>query len=393
MFHNVSFRLPVLFFLLTVLVCGQTGNGSLQGSVNDASGAVMPGAHLILLNLGTAREYDTTSNEVGFYAFPSLLPGRYRLTAEANGMEKWEGEFVLQVRQAAQVNPSLKIAGATTQITVAGDVSALVSTTNATLGNVLERERIEQLPLNVRKFNTLVLQNTPGMEDYENNPRVYGLRAGNMEFTQDGVSLENRRSGMISERAPGLDTVQEFRVETNNSNARLSRPATTIASTKSGTNVLHGSMFETARHSALGTARRRQDFWTKAPLYIRNEYGVSMGGPVVLPKLYNGRNRTFFFAAYEAMSQIVRQTGNTSVPTVAMRGGDFSGLVDGTGRQYTIYDPWSTGANYQRVPFVGNKIPTTRQSPVAAYLYSISVLPTHNNVNPLVESNFYGQSR
>ena len=151
--------------------------------------------------------------------------------------------------------------------------------------------------------------------------------------------LENREWSSIPARQPGLDTIQEFRSETTNSSAKMNRPASFILTTRSGTNDLHGSFFETARNSGLGVARARTDFYTKPPHLVRNEFGASGGGPVYLPKLYNGRNKTFFFFAYEGYRQMQASTRQIAVPTQAMRNGDFSGLRDSQGRLYTLYDP------------------------------------------------------
>jgi len=283
---------------LGVAVWAQTGAGNIQGTVKDVTGAVIPHAKVLLTHAQTGRQSETTTNEVGFYLFPSVLIGSYRLRVQAAGMKDWEGELLLQTGQTAVVDPVLTVGATATEITVAGDVTPLVTTTSSTLGSVLERTRIEQLPLNGRFFQTLVQVTTPGIEGAASSPRVYGLRATAMEFLQDGAVLTNRDTGELSGRPPGLDTIEEFRVETNNSSARMNRPATTIINTRSGSNQLHGALFETHRNNAFGVARRREDFYQKPPHLVRNEFGASAGGPIYLPKLYNGRNRTFFFFAY-----------------------------------------------------------------------------------------------
>src|SRR5207237_39797 len=157
------------------------------------------------------------------------------------------------------------------------------TTTNSTLATVVERQRIEQLPLNGRAVQSLIQTTTPGLEGTNNTqPRVFGLRDSAMEFVQDGVVLDDRNTGNIQLRPPGLDTVQEFRVETKTSSAKLDRPANAILSTIAGTNSPHGSLFETGRNSGFGVARRREDSNTIPPLN-RNEFGASVGGPVRLP--------------------------------------------------------------------------------------------------------------
>ena len=149
-----------------------------------------------------------------------------------------------------------------------------------------------------------------------------------MEFNQDGVPLDDRNTGNIQARPPGLDTVQEFRVETNGSSAKLDRPANAIMITRSGTNEFHGAAFETGRNSGFGVARQRQDTFSTPPHLVRNEFGVSAGGPVIIPKLYNGQNRTFIFGAWEELRQRRAASTGSAVWTAAMRQGDFSGLFD-----------------------------------------------------------------
>jgi hypothetical protein len=379
------------WFLVSVLAAvAQVGSGSIQGTVKDPSGAVIPGADVRAVHVATSRQHDTLTNAAGFFIFPSLQPGEYRLTVEMASMQPWQGDLLLQVGQAAVVEPALRLATTTTEVTVVGDVTPLVTSTNPTLGNTVERARIEQLPLNGRFFQTIVQQTTPGLEGSSGSPRVFGLRSTSMEFLQDGAVLTNRDTGELSGRPPGLDTIEEFKVETSNSSAKMNRPAATILSTRSGTNDLHGAIFETHRNSALGVARRRQDYYDKPPHLVRNEFGAAGGGPIFLPKLYDGRGRTFFFFAYEAYRNLSATTTSVSMPTMAMRQGDFSGLVNSAGQRITIYDPWTTSSTWQRQAFPNNVIPQSRMSALAKYLYSVTPEPTLPDVNPLVSANYFG---
>jgi hypothetical protein len=369
----------------------QTGAGSIEGAVKDATGAVIPAAGISAIRVETSQEYTASANHAGLYLFPSLQPGQYRMTVRAPGMQTWEGTVQLRTGQAAVVDMLLRVAGAATEITVAGDVSPLVSTVSSTLGATVERERIEQLPLNGRSPMSMVQLTTPGLEGTSNRLRAYGLRGGSMEFVQDGAAMSNRSWADAQTRPPGLDTIEEFKVETNNASAKSNRPALAIITTKSGSNTVHGALFETARNNGIGVARRRQDYYEKAPPLVRNEYGASIGSPLYLPGLYNGRNRTFLFLAYEGYTRRQYATQSTSLPTAAMRQGDFSGMMDGSGRPYTIYDPWSTDSKtWQRVPFPNNRIPIARRSPVATHIYAISPLPSLPDVNPLVSDNWFG---
>jgi hypothetical protein len=382
--------------LLAILFAGamhaQTGVGQIQGTVSDVSSAAVPNAAVALEHVQTANKFQTTTNDIGFFVFPSLQTGDYRLTVTSPGMQQWQGQVLLQVGQQAIVNPTLQIARAADQITVAGDVTPLVTTNSPTIATVVERARIEQLPLNGRSIQNLMTVTVPGLEGSASQPRVYGLRDSAMEFVQDGVPLDDRNTGNIQSRPPGLDTVQEYRVETNASSAKLDRPANAIMSTRSGTNEFHGAAFETGRNSGFGVARQRQDTFSKPPHLVRNEFGVSAGGPVWLPKVYNGKNRTFIFGAWEESRARSAASTGSAVWTQAMRQGDFSGLFDSSGRKITLYDPWSVGEgpNYVKVPYPNNQLPIAKLSPFAKYVFGVVPLPTAPGVNPLVDQNYFG---
>ncbi|PYT27685.1 MAG: hypothetical protein DMG57_17425 [Acidobacteria bacterium] len=375
----------------------QASTATVSGTVRDQSGAVIPNAAVTLTNSATNVASKTSTNGVGFYIFAGVVPGSYDLVAEAPGMQKFEGKLTVQVQQNAVVDAVLKLGATTSEVSVQ-DVTPMVTTDNPTLGHTLERQRIEQLPINGR-FITELLQTVPGLEietEYDSvSARAFGMRRGSTEFVLDGAATTDRLMGGVFRRPAGLDTIQEFRVETNVSSAKLPRPTTVIMSTRSGTNQLHGSAFETARNNGLGKARTRTDFYDKPPQLIRNEFGVSAGGPVYLPKLYNGKNRTFWFFAYEGYRNMAATTKGFALPTEAMRNGDFRGLVDADGIPYIVYDPWTTDPKTwerQQISYKGqlNVIDPARESPLAKYLFSITPLPTLPNVNPLVAPNFYG---
>ena len=361
--------------------------------MKDPTGAVIVATRVTVENVATSQKNTTTTNEAGFYSFPALLPGDYSFAAEAAGMQTWQGHLKLQVGQTAVVDITMSVGSTVSQVTVAGDVTPLLTLNSSTLANVLERTRIEELPLNGRFLQNLVLVTVPGLEGSGATPHVNGLTRSAIVFLQDGVNLENREedNALIGSRPPGIDTVQEFRVETINSSAKMNRPATVIISTKSGTNQFHGALFETARNNAVGVARRREEFYAKPPQLVRNEFGASAGGPVRIPRVYNGTNRTFFFFAWEAYRNAQATTKSINLPTPAMRQGDFSALTDSTGRHITLYDPWTTDSKtWQRQPFANNAIPLTRESPVAKYIWNVTQLPTLPDVNPLVANNFTG---
>jgi hypothetical protein len=379
-----------LVFCLIVLgalpLAGQTGYGTVTGTVKDATGAVMPSATATLTNTATGVAVKTTTNEAGVYHFGSVRPGSYTLVVEASGFKKWSGTMVLAAGQTASVDPNMEVGTLENVVEVTG-AAPIVETAGAQVSDVKDALRIHQLPLNGRLVTNL-FDLTPGVEG-GGNPRVNGMKVGSAEMLLDGISLVDRFGGGISRVQPGLDTIQEYRIETAGSSAQYSRPATVTLVTKSGTNELHGTLFETHRNNFGGLrARQRQDFYSEPPQYIRNEYGFSVGGPVFIPKVYNGKNRTFWFFSYEAQKERQARYSETQAPSEAIWAGDFSGATDFNGEPITIYNPLSTNPQGVRAPFPNNKIPSNLIHPVAATMKSVSALPTNLAANPWTDINF-----
>ena len=375
-------RLALILFSVVTLAA-QTGTGVIKGTVQDATGAVVPAAKIVLTGTETQTTRAGTGNELGYYYLPSLPPGSYRLSVEAAGFKKWQSTVSLQVGETAVVDPKLDVGTVDTVVEVA-DAAPIISTEGSAIADVKDFLRIRQLPLNGRSVTNL-FNLTAGVEG-GGNPRVNGLKVGSVEMLLDGVSMVDRFGGGINRVQPGLDTIQEFRIETTGSSAQYSRPANVELVTKSGTNELHGSVFETHRNNYGGLrARTRSDGNSPAKL-IRNEFGASAGGPVYIPKVYDGRNKTFWFFAYEGMRQRQLAFYRDIVPTVEMWQGNFSGIVDSQGRQTLLYDPLTTAADGRRTPFTGNIIPQSRIHPFYKTVESITHLPT-SSANPFQDIN------
>ena len=367
-------------------LAAQTGFGTVTGTVKDATGAVIPGATATLTNTATGVVVKGQTNGVGAYYFGSVRPGSYTLAVEATGFKKWSGTLNLEVGQTATIDPKMEVGALENVVEVTG-AAPIITTEGAQVSDVKDALRIHQLPLNGRAVTNL-FDLTPGVEG-GGNPRVNGMKVGSAEMLLDGVSLVDRFGGGISRVQPGLDTIQEYRIETAGSGAQYSRPATVTLVTKSGTNDLHGSLFETHRNNFGGLrARRRQDFYSTPPQYIRNEYGFLVGGPVFIPKLYNGRNKTFWLFSFEGQKERQARYAETQAPTQAIWNGDFSGAVDTAGNPITIYNPFTTRPDGTRDPFPGNKIPSNLIQPIAATMKSISALPTNPAANPWTDVNF-----
>jgi len=393
----MNIRAALLLLTASAAVWAQSGAGTIQGTVQDATSAAVPNCSVQALNQATGVSTETTSNESGFYALKGLLAGTYKVTFSAAGMKKSESTITLQSGQVLVFNRQLAVGEVTETVTVSGETIQLATYDSGTVNTHLDAARISQLPQNGRNILGLAQKTVPGLEG--GGTRANGLMQEAMEYSQDGAPMTNRNFGGESNSAqatlPDPDSVQEARFETLNSNAQFATPATVILTTKSGTNEFHGTMFETARNNYFGIARARQDPADfKAPPLIRNEFGGSIGGPIWIPKLYNGRNRSFFFYAYERFSLRQARQQLMYVPTVPMRTGDFRGLINNAGLLQQLYDPNSTQSrenNYARMPFVDNQIPLARISPLAKTLYAATPLPTSAD-NPIINQNLNGQN-
>jgi hypothetical protein len=367
----------------------QSSTGSVRGTVRDQSDAVVPRASVTLTNVATNVSSRIATNEAGLYVFPAVTPGRYRILVESAGLQRFEATLTVQVQQSTTADATLAV-GTEAIVVAVKDVTPVV-VTETSLGHVLDRRGIEQLPINGRSIVNL-LATVPGLETAQ--IRSYGLRQGAHDFLLDGAALSDPVDGEGANiRPPGLDTIQEFLVENNAPSAKFSRPTSIILTTRSGSNQWHGSLFETLRNNAFGKARAKTDLGV-LPTLIRNEYGGTIGGPVLIPKIYNGKNRTFWFFSYEGFSNRAPGSASGAVPTAEQRNGDFSQTRDSQGRLQVIYDPFSTNsATWARTPFPGNAIPADRQSPLAKYILAQIPLPTFPDRNPLLLSNWFGPGK
>jgi hypothetical protein len=405
----------LLMVLVAIIICSaprtlaqsSAGGGTIQGTVKDATGGVIPGARVIIRQLDTGRITNTVANSEGFFVAPPLPIGKYRVRVEARGMKAWEGELQLEAARTSEISPMLTVGEVSETVVISGEISPLVNSTDPTDGSTLDAMRIEELPLNGRNLNKLLEDVTPGVEtivDVNGGVRVSGLMVYSTDYIQDGAASNNREFGG-SGNLQGLESIAEVRVETSTSSARYNRPTSVIVTTKGGSNRLRGALFETHRNNAFGVARARQDVLPggdyETPKLIRNEFGGTLSGPVYLPSFglngkgwYNGKNRTFFLFSREGLRLRQGLTRDFRVPTAAMRQGDFSGVVDSLNRRLIIYDPLtgrdvtlaSGRVQHLRDPFPDNKIPLARISPLAKFVFGITPLP-NDITNPLIATN------
>lgn len=415
-FRSSIFLFLVIFFALRpTLAAAQSGAGSIQGTVKDETGAVITDAQVHVVNLETHVATNTKSNHAGFYQVPELFTGRYQMTVTAPGMKTYETSVELLVAQNAVINLVMPAGALSQTVEVNADTIQLTTNDSAAIESTLENQRINQLPENGRELNTMVNAATPGVEGGTGggNMTVNGGDPEAFEYIIDGARSKSNQNGSTPQSKVLVldpDAVQEVRVVTSNASAQYSTPASAVTTTKSGTNHLHGTFFETARNNAFGVDRNREDpVGQKPPELIRNEFGLSAGGPVYIPKVYDGRNKTFWFFAYERYSIAQKTSSLINVPTAAMHNGDFSGLVNTAGQKQVIFDPATTVAangpcayltqvngkatnsTFCRTPFPNNTIGTDRESPLAVAYYQLMPLPTNGN-NPLIKGNYTGEA-
>lgn len=391
-------RFTLLLPVLAIAAFAQSSTATLQGLIADSSGAAVPGAEVTITNAGTNIARHFTTSETGNYSFPLLPPGSYRIDVAKTGFKPTtRDKIVLQVSDRVSLDLKLEVGSSTETITV--DASApLVNTTNATLGQVIENRRIIELPLNGREpFSLAAL--SPGVLPTPSAgfvhlggsvPSINGASNFTSEVTVDGMPNTTPRNGARNNfliYTPSVDAVSEFKVETNALSAEFGRFNGGVISvvTKSGTNSFHGTVYEFLRNSKMDA---NSFFANRAGIPLgalkRNQFGATLGGPVVLPKMYNGKDRTFFFIDYEGFRESQLATSNFTVPTALERAGDFSRTTTAANALIVVYDPNTlrevSPGNFTRSPFAGNIVPADRISATSRALASYYPTPTNSRL-------------
>jgi hypothetical protein len=394
-----SCLLALAALLFAVHSPAQTTDGLITGTVTDPSGAAIAGAQLEIVNQGTGSARATTSGTDGSYVMPQLPPGTYRISVKQLGFTTVDRSDVrLEVNQSATINFTLSISAIAETVHVTGTPPVL-DTTTATLAEVVNHEDVVSLPLNGREFTQLALL-TPGaapMQDAQQgtftvslgaggiSPSVNGQRGEQNNYTMDGV-LNNSLFTNIWAVAPPPDALQEFNVQSHITDAQfgISSGANINIATRAGTNRFHGSAWEFLRNTDLNA--RTYPALINLP-YHQNQYGIYLGGPVVLPH-YNGKNATWFAGYWEGFRSTQTQSYLAGTPTAAQRTGDFSAIASSN----IIYDPATSRtdpanpAAVIRNPFPNNMIPASRidasAGPILARYYPLPNLGVPANVLP-----------
>jgi len=400
-------------FVLAGLATAQETRGSVSGIVSDSSGAVVAGATLRLTNVETGVVLTTTSNETGLYRFLFLNPGKYKLTATAAGFKTYEREnFQLSVSEAGTLPVVLEVGAQTERITVSAE-APLIEAEKADRGMVIDNKKVVDIPINTRNPIMLAaisngitptggstLDQKPFSNSADGSWSINGGVGSTVEFLLDGAPNNTIYNGVTTvANVPSVDAVQEFKVMTSTYDAQYGHTGggAINISLKSGTNSWHGSGYEYLKRARFNAAAFSDNaHGSPSPASGLDQYGFTIGGPVRVPKVYNGKDKTFFFFAWEKYHEDQEYPSEkiASVPTAAQRKGDFSDTRDNSNRLITIYDPL-TGRNdstgkWIRSPFAGNLIPSDRFNPVALKILALYPLPnTVSAGSPAWQNNFY----
>jgi len=386
----------ILIMAFGLNAMAQVTTGTILGTVRDPSGAVVPGVQIVITESSKGISKTYTTDTSGAFTAPFLIPGTYDVSAEITGFKtQVQTGVILQVDQKARVDFTLEIGSSSETISVESS-APLVRTASSELGEVIEQRAISELPLNGRNFATLVYLSpgiTPGQQG-ENlsgastfNPRgasnfnALGSQANGNAWLIDGIDNNEYTFNTVIVM-PTLESVREFKVLTGTYSAEFGRGFGVVSvSTRSGGKEYHGTVFEYLRNDVFDA---RPYFLLptqkKTPLR-RNQFGAAFGGPVKIPWLYDGQNRTFFFADYAGLREVKGSPYVNTVPTAKTRIGDFSEFTDSKGNLIKIYDPLTTRPDpanpgkFLRDPFEGNIIPQNRIDSVGFNVASVYPMP------------------
>jgi hypothetical protein len=369
----------ILFVSLACMASGRLGAqstfGSLRGTAQDSTGAAIPGAAITLAGLDDNSEHKAIAGSDGGFEFENLKPGRYQVLGQATGFSGAKApQVALEARQDLRITLSFGITGQTQTVEVnAGGEQ--INTENGTIGSTVSNEELTQLPMNSRAVSSSPLAGlalSPSVvTDSQGNISVGGATSAQTGFSVDGISTANvRANGALHDAYPSQEGISETKVTAFNNNAEFAQIGDVTFTTKSGTTQWHGSAFEYFQNDALDSTIH--SFTSKAPKNF-NTFGGSLGGPLIIPRLWNGKHKnTFFFADYEGNRKTTSAPEMLLVPTQAERGGDLSAMAAVPGSPGPALDPFTGN------PYPNNVIPGGPGNPCTNSVDCIN--PVANNV-------------
>jgi hypothetical protein len=382
--------------LLCASIFAQAPTATLQGHIEDPGGAAIPDAKVTVENQLTGVREILNSNSEGRFVQPSLLAGQYRITVEKAGFSKnITNDIQLDAQATRDLNIAMKVGEVTTSVEVSAEVAQLkTETTNAS--TTLQAHQLLDLPTGRNPFSLVTLTAGVIPAGGGSTPWISGGRNASSEILIDGntgIVPENNVSIQDGGYIPVIDSLAEITVIKNGLNAEYGRTGggTITATTRGGTNTPHVGLYEFFKNPALNANSwsNNRNGVKRASCCSQNQFGFNVGGPVVIPHIYNGRNKTFLFWSQQFSRSPGLSTPTATVPIDAWRAGDFSQLKNGSGAPITIYDPLNVTPDGIRTAFAGNLIPVSRLDPVAQKL--MSYFPHANNLanvtNPYTFAN------
>jgi hypothetical protein len=387
-------------------------NASVSGQVVDPQHAVLSSATVTLTNTDTQVKVQAVTNEKGGFSLPPVVPGHYAVTAAAQGFTSTIlTDVTLEIGESRVLTLELKMGSVQQTIEVTSTPPEL-NTSTADRGLLIEPTFVESIPLNIRNplqlidFSAGVTKGDDGLsgtdstsESRTNTFRINGAKSASTDVLIDGAAnttaYYNQDAGI-----PGVESVQEFRVYTDAYSPEFGRTSGGLVSyaLHTGTNRLHGSVFEFYRNEDLdanGYNANNTNPITPRGHFGRNQYGATLGGPVVIPKLYNGHDKTFFFVSYEGLRDTSAGSFTGTVPTALERTGNFSQTRDAKGNLIVIYNPATTktGTNYSRTAISGNNINSLGPlNPVGVALVNLYPLPNRPGTGGSDLNNFFSNA-
>src|SRR5215468_3648093 len=400
-----------MVLLAPAIASAQEARGTITGKVRDANEAAMPGAQVRITDVARGTTITVTTNDAGLYQAPYLLPGTYQVVVEVNGFKKYvRGGIVVRIGDNLDIPVQLEIGQTSETVTVTAETPTL-DTTSGSMGQTVDSRRVAELPL-VHGDPYTMIGLSPGVTfardqrlDRPFEPThivgftVAGTRANRSDLTIDGApsTATANANEVIASYVPPTDIIQEFKVQTATFDAQFGNTegGVTSISIKSGTNLLHGTAYLWKEPGSLAA----NDFFGNLrgqprPDTYSNRFGGTVTGPVWIPKLYNGQDKTFFTFGYEGIrdSRPRYDSGSPTVPTDAMKRGDFSALL-ALGPQYQIYNPFTRRADPARPghfiqdAFAGNIIPSNLINPVSKALLAFFSNPLTAGTSEFLNNN------
>ncbi|MBZ5673372.1 MAG: TonB-dependent receptor [Acidobacteriia bacterium] len=411
----MQLRRVAAWFLFALSAFAQSDRGTITGTVTDPAGAVVPGAPVEARNVQTGAVYQAAGSSTGNYTLSQLPTGTYEVSVTVAGFKKFVRQnIVLPVAQTVRIDVALEVGSATESVTVT-EAAPLLKTESGELSHNVRTEQLDNLPVlgigagasqaGIRNPYA-VMQLLPGSDwRPDSSVRLNGLPSNTQSLRIEGQDSTNGLIGTQSMTQPSVDAIQELAIQTSNFAAEFGQAGGGVfnATMRSGTNAYHGSAYEYFVNEALNAG---QPFTSdgsghlRRPRQRRNDYGFTFGGPIEIPKVYDGHDKTFFFFSFEQFREtVINNTTTITVPTAAYRTGDFSKALtnrnvcpaatpncDPLGRpimENAVYNPLSTqvvGGQRVRDPFVGNVIPKAQLDPVSLRVVSLIPQPTNGGL-------------